>query len=426
MNLYDRKRTSGNDSYEVNLVAPLYRIVAICINQCNPEERSQQVQSLRLIYSKAEEVLVYLGEGLDRSSPTYVSSRNRLGSLETIAISEDKHAVPPTSIDDLAYDRLIAQDCAEISESNRPLAVLRLLADLANINSDDHINFLLVRPGPGEHREHRIRIIFEWLRELLRCSWWRRVWVVQEVLAQQVTVIYGHTAISWKSLARAAKNWTLHSTTCCSDATKKLSSKNMNVLDRFAKMEQTIDGARRESEHRANPGREWDVAADRLLDLLRRFRGREASDERDQIYALLRLVDYSLIPVDYSRSAADVFTYTTTQLVNVIGDLCIILDQQERAKRLPNLPSWVPDWSSSLQRRRNFARLYNAAQGTQALEEKNVSPHLTLRMIRLDVIGDLEAAMPPTERCDWEILSEWSRAVRIKSRTSRDPSSWDI
>jgi hypothetical protein len=129
--------------------------------------------------------------------------------------------------------------------------------------------------------------------------------------------------------------------------------------------------------------------------------------------------------VNYFWSVADVFNYTTRRLIKDTGDLSIILDQQGRAKRLPNLPSWVPDWSSSLHGRRSFAHLYNAAKDTQAVVEKSCSPNLISRTTRLDIILDLETAMPLTERYDRKVLSNWSQAVRIKSRIFRDPNNWD-
>jgi hypothetical protein len=97
---------------------------------------------------------------------------------------------------------------------------------------------------------------------------------------------------------------------------------------------------------------------DSLLDVLTRYRSRQASNARDKVYALLRLAqDFrdivsatstNPIPIDYAKSVEEVyhdvarFLLTSTQRLDFLSHC--------RLKRnLTSLPSWIPDWSDTAQ-----------------------------------------------------------------------------
>src|SRR5271156_4909344 len=64
MLLGDRKRTSGHDSHQVNLVLCSW-MLWVCINQSCLDERSQQIRLMKSIYSNSTMTLVYLGEPME-------------------------------------------------------------------------------------------------------------------------------------------------------------------------------------------------------------------------------------------------------------------------------------------------------------------------------------------------------------------------
>lgn len=111
---------------------------ALCINQADLSERSSQIPKLLRIYQTAGSVLVWLGEEDD-------SSRKALEHARTITASPE--------------------------------------AAIAAANSE-RIDFVKA----GEHA----------LRELFRRSWFRRIWVIQEVsVGRKAMICIGATRVSW-------------------------------------------------------------------------------------------------------------------------------------------------------------------------------------------------------------------------------------
>ena len=87
-----------------------------------------------------------------------------------------------------------------------------------------------------------------------------------------------------------------------------------------------------------------------VLELLVRFWESECSKSHDKVYALFSLCqDQPLIdsiPVDYSKSVADVYIETARGMLRSMGQLDLLSYSSRNvfSGRL-HLPSWVPDWS---------------------------------------------------------------------------------
>lgn len=87
-----------------------------------------------------------------------------------------------------------------------------------------------------------------------------------------------------------------------------------------------------------------------LLDVLARFQQNGATDPRDCVYGILGLVtDQHGIVVDYTKSAAQVFVDTAVSLIKAMQNLDVLCQTawmaRPRSKNLHELPSWVPDFS---------------------------------------------------------------------------------
>jgi hypothetical protein len=77
----------------------------------------------------------------------------------------------------------------------------------------------------------------------------------------------------------------------------------------------------------------------------------EATDPRDRIYALLSMANEEpklLIQPDYSKSVVEVFTDAAAAIIGCGQFDILSLNQFPKNQR--NLPSWVPDWTSYIQR----------------------------------------------------------------------------
>ena len=272
-------------------------IDALCINQGDTEEKTEQVRMMRDIYDRASLVIVWLGRGTDRDILGWQFAE-RLWAARKYHDEE-----VPLSINGLRLSSLH-----------------RLSADTLAIPQE-----LL-----NNHDE-------EWaaLAALLSREWFTRVWVIQELLvARQAVFLCGLTKIDANLLlypAYAAKV-------------------NTSVKTRLSMTEGNIDDPKRAA---ANLAGLYFMAGPhgkhnfRLVTLLDTTRNSRATDLRDKVFALVGLTQ------DTSR---DIISYGLTEEEAVTGlqegilqtDISLnalarvdVSSLRSRAK----LPSWVPNWT---------------------------------------------------------------------------------
>ncbi|KAK3658144.1 Ubiquitin-like protein [Elasticomyces elasticus] len=127
------------------------------INQDNVNERNAQVQKMKDIFSGARRVLAYVGESADDSSVLLETMQTSHGSL---------HPTP-----------------------NDPVGVLEDLSSTA-------------------HGQYVDNSLWRCLEIFLRRRWFRRIWVVQEVvLAKEIRLICGDNHTSWEAFQAAMRAW---------------------------------------------------------------------------------------------------------------------------------------------------------------------------------------------------------------------------
>lgn len=105
------------------------------------------------------------------------------------------------------------------------------------------------------------------------------------------------------------------------------------------------------------PSKEHSITC--VLDDVERFRGFQATDPRDKIFALsgmqLLAPDQApVVPVMYEASKEEVFTFFAIRLLDWTKDLHILrhIRKCPRDMIAPSvMPSWVPDWSHGLYER---------------------------------------------------------------------------
>ena len=116
----------------------------------------------------------------------------------------------------------------------------------------------------------------------------------------------------------------------------------------------------------------WENVNTSLLPLLRNFRSRDATDDRDKVFALIGLVRNwgrgIRISPDYSLKSDQVFWETTTRFIAGTRSLSVLSGtlQQDSTKWALN-PSWITDWACPPKIHENVRlanlSLYNAAKG---------------------------------------------------------------
>lgn len=286
---------------------------AICINQTDPLEKAQQVALMANIYSRASMVQVWL-------SP---ASRWAMEAMAFLRRLSSQAEIFGTSADVGHARRIYGWPVINISNEDA-----ENLIDGAIVH---HVDFLL------------------------RCSWFKRVWVVQEVaLATDLVVSCGHTTIPWVNMARAlevlhgAYRKILRGTTRDSISGIKAAWETVRYRDEFRYVDQHLE----RSHHWAT-----NLAA-------RQMRSKRCTDDRDRVYAMLAMIRSPIeMKPDYTKTVAETYTefaqkfspnsqlyfagLARRQPERNVHATIIIEDDQTSTLDITDrdyLPSWVPEF----------------------------------------------------------------------------------
>jgi hypothetical protein len=290
---------------------------AICIDQTNNMERTEQVLLMRDIYGKSTSALVWLGPAADDSNAV-MDGLDRVG----------KEA---------------------------------LEAGILKLRKDDFLNW--PRPDP-EGRRNAIQIAVDDLAEqngiefphqalkiLSERNYWTRVWIVQEIaVPRKVMFMCGDKQLAFDTFAAAILFLPLRSNA----ALRNVTTPNLPLITKLSTHPSpalgVLIGARRRYQ------RETGVP-ETLMELLVRgcivasssHSDRQATDPRDRIYGLLGLAsDKNMLNIrpDYSKTLVESYTNVARTLIQ--HGFTDILAWCQGSKKLKDLPSWVPDFSTPI------------------------------------------------------------------------------
>ena len=260
-------------------------IDAICVDQKNFSERSQQVARMADIYSLANRVVVWLGPE-SHDSALALRSLSTLGSRMKVDWDQQTYAVVPA------------------------------VEDPQN-NSIDH---LLMSHFDGS--------IWTSLFSLLKRPWFGRLWIWQEVhLAKnEVQILCGYDDIAWRTFGNA-----IHYL--------YFKESKPAILQDPRGFWEYMERAYLLCSFRPMWG---------LFDALCETRRSECSDEKDKIYAILNLVDKHLrenLEPDYSKSTSRAYQDVVLDYLRICKSLNLLRFCELR-EPIADKPTWVPDWSS--------------------------------------------------------------------------------
>ena len=145
-----------------------------------------------------------------------------------------------------------------------------------------------------------------------------------------------------------------------------------------------------------------------LIQLLQLFRGLEATEDRDQLFAFWGLAHGNLPTPDYQCSTRTVFVQIASWLLENSNDLFLL---SMGLGTYPQLPSWVPNWSTgspsdNVNRRRRIndwkRRLhclsaYDSAKGIARSVRFEQPETLCLRGMLVDKVGKVAKQVLTTE-----------------------------
>jgi hypothetical protein len=353
----------SGQSNETEAALPSYLwIDAISIDQNNTRERSHQVSMMGNIYSLSQTVLVWLGKedppsGAERVFRNFIPRFLALKRSEGLALFAGKD--PFCNDPDLAW-HLGKEICSQWKE--------------------DWILFFLF---------------------LVRCRWFCRGWVVQEVIlksldnADQVIILCGSLGMLWidlsEFLASLTKlNWraTLTRRLRSHEATKQYGFRFSRILQSA----NSVHTARHWVEqyslgktplllrmqfggHITSSERIYSI----FFKIVTLLRSQHFSDKRDTIYGFLGLLSAVLPPgtsspirADYNLSDVDVLTNEVWHMVSNMPYLDVLSGVQNKVLGVSDHPSWVPDFSSEFiganlqQIRRSYERVQFDASMTKS------------------------------------------------------------
>ena len=279
-------------------------IDAICIDQGNLLERSQQVQRMSSIYKTADQVIIWLGNYHEPEDETCWELSYQF------------------DITAWGFDRVNPATCEDIRSAFQ-------LAE--NLHAEYDNKTYTFKPN-GRVEQTIDPRCWAYLSLICRRSYFKRLWVVQEVfMAQRATVVCGRAELPWESLKGAAE-----ALMACVKVPDKSPVRKIPLGACMLSSNVTAVSLKR-----ADPTN--------VLSMIHETCGLKATDDRDRLYAIKSLLgeDAADIDIDYSKTTEDVYMDWTRKRINRTKRLDV-LSACVDSHRTPyigdnELPSWVPD-----------------------------------------------------------------------------------
>ncbi|KAH9208817.1 heterokaryon incompatibility protein-domain-containing protein [Leptodontidium sp. 2 PMI_412] len=270
-------------------------IDAICIDQKNDGERSEQVQKMASIYQAANRVVIWLGDYSEAEDDNFqfdlrtwgfdsLASGNFETTREAFKLAEDLH---------LEYINGFNFETSRITQANLDVK------------------------------------IWGYLTLLFRRSWFRRLWVIQElIMAKNALVVCGRMKIWWAALSGAASAIGRYTGTA-GDLPVERYPFIYRMGHDYVKYAGLVGISRRD-----------------LISIIHATRYSRVTDPRDRLFAIRGLVERpeeADFDVDYSKECHVIFRDWARSYIERTRKLQVLNACLGNQSRDENLPSWVPD-----------------------------------------------------------------------------------
>ncbi|CAO2657219.1 Nn.00g033450.m01.CDS01 [Neocucurbitaria sp. VM-36] len=349
----------------------------ICINQYDVSEKGHQVERMGEIFKKASKVVIWLGPDED-------------GSVA------------------------------------KAMTVIRFVH--SRIPNPGHGANAVQRPGDPtiENLEELltnqkgVKKAWDMLGVLFNRQWWQRVWCVQEaILAKGTVVMCGAEQIEGRVIGMFTR-W--HHGQRWSGQSKPRGFNEDGIKSAYRRLNK------------------WTWTGE-FLDILDTFRGLQATDPRDKVYALLGLLQLNRkeniwklnINVDYHKSVREVLFDAIMCSVRSEGNLHFLsyIDHRPDLEERGNYPSWMPRWDETREPWQDhlWCDSSNLSAGIRDRSIKfmwGYSEQLTLQGIDLDRISRITDVCWTTDGAIGDPLHEWieRQLWRIKDEANGDVEAY--
>ena len=286
---------------------------ALCIDQENEEEKSEQLEHMRHIYSQAISVIAWLGPAVDNSDIAMQWIQQYGGRSFELDIGTKP---------DLRLRYLLET----VEASGKDLVDKRLKGFIEDLKEQ-------FSPANLEHTGFDTALL-----DLFKRAYWSRIWVVQELTsASRLLFMCGNETMTDDSLnhaLRLLRNFGQYRRLHWDHDTPIAHSKEASIISIDIGNPINLLKFRRA----AGPSP--------LIHLLRSFRHFQATDPKDKVLALLgiaRDVEALGLHPDYRKSCKEIYTDLARTLIQ--NGYIEVLSLCKFPKQIAGLPSWVHDWS---------------------------------------------------------------------------------
>ncbi|CAH0051773.1 unnamed protein product [Clonostachys solani] len=275
---------------------------AVCINQEDVEERTSQVRLMTKIYKEAQEVLMWLGEDSPEVAAAFASIPRVLDAWDQLS-----------SVGFFTYSL-----SSDVQKALEALDLCKRVFGSAN--------------GGGAYD----RKAANGVTDLLSRSYFTRAWIYQELIlgGARGTVLCGELCAPWRDFHHYMAMWAVFN-----GGEQPRGRDIMMLIARTQEM--------------ATRGGIKDMGS--AIQILTHL---NCGDPRDKVFAVLGVVDSDwsgqLAP-DYSLSAQQVYINAARVMVRTTEGLGFWQGiNYPAANKIPDLPSWVPDWTCISARHREL------------------------------------------------------------------------
>ncbi|KAJ4376490.1 hypothetical protein N0V83_001774 [Neocucurbitaria cava] len=301
-------------------------IDSVCINQQDNTEKTEQIDIMPEVYTRAERVIVWLGEEKD------MEWKMLEGRQEEVEVESDCTGA-------ISFMKTLAKARAKARGREAKMQFSR-------------------KWSKGDYTDQWVEVL-----QLFGRNWWTRWWTLQEMLLPKHATFY----VGKESITRDALNMAVFATWLCSKANGSVLKKqqfeaawNRRRLCQWWQRSQRHTKPSKEDTQVLSHDEEGEGVS--LLPILSYLGGHNTKEPQDRLYACLGLVNQrgrNVIPprkLTHGMSVQLLYTNLVESFSEQYGSLDIICfshifnhyNVSNKQEDQPELPSWVPDWRAQV------------------------------------------------------------------------------
>ena len=279
-------------------------IDALCIDQENDDERSEQVGRMGSIYKSASRILVWLGNYYEK---------------------EDDSVHFETGVWGFRY-----QSPGNFETTYEAFKLAEALFEQSRVAADMKAK----KPKKPGHSPTMNLHIWGFLSILCQRYWFRRLWVIQEItMARKATICCGRLELRWRVLEGAGDRIAAY----FESPSEWPFLAKLRFIDEMTSFAGNISIVGL-----------WDLDKSNVLSIIVHTQYSKTTDPRDRLFALRGLLsnEDTDIVVDYSQPVEEVYWNWALRRIRRTGSLDVLTlctDSNYQSLKKNFLPSWVPN-----------------------------------------------------------------------------------